>query len=74
VESRVRESSHKVHSPPEKSDPVISVGANKFRNHFGYYMERATAGEEITVTRRGKPTVKLVAHQRELPAGPPEET
>jgi prevent-host-death family protein len=24
-------------------------------------MERARAGEEITVTRRGKPTVKLVA-------------
>jgi prevent-host-death family protein len=24
-------------------------------------MERVRAGEEITVTRRGKPTVKLVA-------------
>jgi prevent-host-death family protein len=29
-------------------------------------MERATAGEEITVTRRGKPTVRVVAHQPEL--------
>jgi prevent-host-death family protein len=29
-------------------------------------MERAEAGEEITVTRHGKPTVRLVAHQPEL--------
>lgn len=50
--------------PPEPTE--ITVGANPFRNHFGYYMERAAAGEEITVTRRGKPTVRLVAHQPEL--------
>jgi len=31
-------------------------------------MERAEAGEEIAVTRRGKPIVKLVAHQPELPS------
>jgi prevent-host-death family protein len=31
------------------------VGAHKFRNHFGYYMERAAAGAEILVRRRGKP-------------------
>jgi len=29
-------------------------------------MERAAAGEEIAVTRRGNPTVRLVAHQPEL--------
>ena len=40
-----------------------SVGAHKFRNHFGWYMERAAAGEEIAVTRRGKPYVRLVAAQ-----------
>ena len=34
-------------------------------------MERATAGEDITVTRRGKPTVRLVAHQPQL--RPPAE-
>jgi hypothetical protein len=33
----------------------VTVGANQFRNHFGWYMERAAAGEEIAVTRRGKP-------------------
>jgi hypothetical protein len=31
------------------------VGAHRFRNHFGYYMERAAAGTEILVRRRGKP-------------------
>ena len=40
-----------------------SVGAHEFRNHFGWYMERAAAGEEIAVTRRGKPYVRLVAAQ-----------
>ena len=35
------------------------VGAHKFRNHFGYYMERAAAGAEILVRRRGKPYVRL---------------
>jgi prevent-host-death family protein len=35
------------------------VGAHEFRNHFGYYMERAVAGTEILVSRRGKPYVRL---------------
>lgn len=35
------------------------VGAHKFRNHFGYYMERAAAGTEILVRRRGKPYARL---------------
>jgi prevent-host-death family protein len=38
-----------------------TVGAHEFRNHFGWYMERAAAGEEIAVTRRGKPYVRLTA-------------
>ncbi len=35
------------------------VGAHEFRNHFGWYLERAASGEEIAVTRRGKPYVHL---------------
>lgn len=35
------------------------VGAHKFRNHFGYYMERANAGTEILIRRRGKPYARL---------------
>ena len=35
------------------------VGAHEFRNHFGYYMERAAAGTEIHIRRRGKPYARL---------------
>lgn len=35
------------------------VGAHKFRNHFGYYMEQAAAGNEIRIRRRGKPYARL---------------
>jgi prevent-host-death family protein len=46
-----------------------TVGAHEFRNHFGYYMERAAAGEEILIKRRGKPHARLgppTASQPEL--------
>ena len=62
-----------VSSTPQgaKTAPIDSttVGAHVFRNHFGYYMERAAAGEEIVVTRRGRPTVRLIRHQPELARG-----
>jgi prevent-host-death family protein len=48
---------------------VRTVGAHQFRNHFGYYMERAAAGEEILINRRGKPHACLGppnSSQREL--------
>lgn len=51
-------------SPPSStpSEPdVVRLGAHEFRNHFGYYMERAAAGDEIRVSRRGKPYVRLLA-------------
>ena len=49
-------------STPEGSTDVvvIEVGAHEFRNRFGWYMERAAAGEEFLVTRRGKPYVRLI--------------
>jgi prevent-host-death family protein len=43
-------------SPPE----AIRVGANQFRNHFGYYIERAADGHEVFVTRRGRPYVRVL--------------
>jgi prevent-host-death family protein len=45
------------------------VGANEFRNRFGWYMERAAAGEEFHVERRGRPYVRLTgaAPQLRLP-------
>jgi prevent-host-death family protein len=45
--------------PPDPASP-LAVGAHEFRNLFGHFMERAAAGEEIRVTRRGKPTVRLL--------------
>ena len=35
------------------------VGAHEFRNRFGWYMQRAAAGETFLVKRRGKPHVRL---------------
>jgi prevent-host-death family protein len=62
-----------VGSSPTGSTPVGAgtggqqVGAHQFRNHFGWYMERTVAGEEILVTRRGKPCVRLVPAHAQLP-------
>ncbi|HEY1360018.1 MAG TPA: type II toxin-antitoxin system prevent-host-death family antitoxin [Thermoleophilaceae bacterium] len=49
------------------TEPRAVVGAHQFRNHFGYYMERAAAGEEVLVTRHGRPTVRLGPAQEMLP-------
>ena len=38
--------------------PTI-VGCNPFRDAFGEWIERAAAGEEVIVTRRGRPIVRL---------------
>jgi prevent-host-death family protein len=54
-----------VGSNPTSSTPLAdvasstTVGAHEFRNRFGWYMERAAAGEDILVTRRGKPHLRL---------------
>ena len=49
-------------SPPE----TLHVGAHEFRNHFGPYLERAADGEEIRVSRRGRPYVRLIAEELRL--------
>jgi prevent-host-death family protein len=49
------------------TESPCSVGAHEFRNRFGWYMERAAAGETIHVSRRGKPYVRLLPSQDELP-------
>ena len=38
---------------------TLYVGAHEFRNHFGYYMERAAEGQDVLVSRRGRPYVCL---------------
>jgi antitoxin (DNA-binding transcriptional repressor) of toxin-antitoxin stability system len=37
----------------------VTVGAHQFRNHSGYWMERAAAGDEILITRRGRRYARL---------------
>jgi antitoxin (DNA-binding transcriptional repressor) of toxin-antitoxin stability system len=37
----------------------ITVGAHRFRNHFGYWMERAAGGDGILITRRGHGYARL---------------
>jgi hypothetical protein len=41
------------------SAPPEVVGANRFRDRFGWSMERAAAGEVFQVTRHGRPFVRI---------------
>jgi prevent-host-death family protein len=41
------------------SPDTLEVGANQFRNHFGYYLEKAGEGHEVLVSRRGRPYVRV---------------
>lgn len=51
-----------VSSTPSVDAPVVHmIGSHLFRNHFGYWLERAAAGDEVLVTRRGRPRVRLSA-------------
>ncbi len=55
-----------VSSIQQPEGPVVHrTGAHQFRNHFGYYLERAAGGDEVHVARRGKPYARL------MPAGAP---
>jgi len=45
------------------------VGAHEFRNRFGWYMERAAAGEELLVTHRGRPRIRVAPAFPRLLAG-----
>jgi PD-(D/E)XK endonuclease len=46
-------------SSTAQADGESTVGAHLCRNHFGYWMERAAAGEEILITRRGRRYARL---------------
>lgn len=59
-----------ISSTAEIESKVTLVGAHEFRNRFGWYMERAAAGETIRVSRHGTTRVQLmpVADQLDLAA------
>ena len=46
-------------SSTSQSDVPVAVGSNRFRDRLGYWLERVANGEEILVTHRGKPRVRL---------------
>ena len=60
-------------SSPASSTPSqrSTGGAHEFRDHFGWYMQRAAAGESFDVTRRGKPYVRLIPGVEQLPDAMP---
>ena len=83
---RLRGTQEVAGSSPASSTPQadgdgteITVGAHLFRNWFGYWMERAAAGDEILITRRGRRYARLGPPDPQLattdtsPAPEPEE-
>ncbi len=47
-------------SSTTRAPEVGTVGAHDFRERFGWYLERAAAGDELLITRRGKPYARLL--------------
>ena len=46
-------------SPPV-TQPAVTVGSNTFRDKLGYWMDRVAAGEEVIITRRGRPRFRML--------------
>ncbi len=61
--------SPQLHFPDSPAEPT-AVGADLFRIRFGYWIERVRAGEDVVVTRRGKPRIRLTAAGHEAPSIP----
>ena len=66
LEERVAGSDEVRGSSPLSSTAAVAtatanqVGAHEFRNRFGFYLERAAAGDEISISRHGRPYARLV--------------
>lgn len=61
-------------TPRAEERPVVEhVGAHRFRNHFGFYMEQAARGTEVQVSKRGRPFVRLLGMGDLAPEAPGEE-
>jgi prevent-host-death family protein len=64
-------------SPASSTSEVAGervVGAHQFRNHFGYWIERAAAGEQILITRRGRRYARLGPPDPRLATGPDSQS
>jgi prevent-host-death family protein len=54
---------------PQLHSSSVHIGSNEFRDRFGHYLERAAAGDEISISRHGRPYARLVPAQPSLAAG-----
>ena len=50
---------------------MASISVYHARAEFSRLIERALAGEDIVITRRGKPAVRLIPVEQELPRRKP---
>ncbi len=48
-------------SSTSSPDGPITIGSNPFRDRLGYWMERVAGGEEVLITHRGKPRIRLTS-------------
>jgi prevent-host-death family protein len=55
---KVRGSSPLSSTPSTPAEPT-SVGVNPFRDKLGQWIDRVAAGEEVIVTRHGRPRIRL---------------
>jgi prevent-host-death family protein len=46
-------------SSTSSPDGSSVIGANEFRDRFGYWIERASGGTEVLITRHGRPAARL---------------
>jgi prevent-host-death family protein len=53
-------------SPTSSTSSETHLGAHEYRQKFGWYMERAAAGETFLITRRGKPYARLCPPNEQL--------
>jgi prevent-host-death family protein len=58
--------SPQLHSPECPPTPV-TVGAEPCRTQFGYWIERVRAGQDVVVTRRGTPVIRLTTAAAAVP-------
>jgi prevent-host-death family protein len=47
-----------IDSPPA-AGPALTVGCNRFRDGFGDWIDRVANGQEVVITRRGRPRIRM---------------
>jgi antitoxin (DNA-binding transcriptional repressor) of toxin-antitoxin stability system len=82
LEERVTGSHEATGSSPVSSTPTtapspLQIGAHEFAKRFGYWTERAAAGEEVLVSRHGTPHIRVTSatgRLRLIPGGIDSQT